>query len=447
MKKALKMFGAVFALGMLFFGCNNESPKSGPSGQPSDQEEKKDYSISLDTDLLRTRAGTANAKNVDVEAKGTVIVESSNNDVATAVYDDAAKKIKVTGIKVGTADITARIEEDSSKTVTFPVTVKPETEEKLKATFNFEEGISPASFEYIIQDRNDESNKYRMYCPVKKYITDTAGTADDLVSNLYVNDEGYVNVKFIAAYDANDNKIENLVLKSGDKEWFNFDEKKSAGVTFTYGYPSEEKAVLTLNFKEFTVPGGSVTVNYGADSGTYVDALCTVSEDGSSATVSLEKKYANDSGWFNGVTVTVKDKDGNAVETSYTNWFEYNAEGISLEVSAKDTSEWKEILAEKSYSFDGNLKEIVSASSFTDLTVTKLKVEVYEVSGSTSGEWWFTIATDTSWNKQQKLAWDSNLTSGYSTTLEDETLAVYKEKGILLAGASGLSGKVKVTYQ
>ena len=284
-----------------------------------------------------------------------------------------------------------------------------------------------------------------MYCPVKKYITDTAGTADDLVSNLYVNGDGYVNVKFIAAYDENDKKIENLVLKSGDKEWFNFDEKKSAGVTFTYGYPSEEKAVLTLTFKGFTVPGGAVKINYGADSGTYVDALCTVSEDGSSATVSLEKKYANASGWFNNVTVTVKDKDGKALETSYTNWFEYNAEGISLEVSAKDTSEWKEILAETSYSFDGNLKEIVSASSFTDLTVTKLKVEVYEVSGSTSGKWWFTVATDSSWNNQQKVEWVSG--SCYSTIVEGDKLAVYKEKGILLAGASGLSAKVKVTYQ
>ena len=442
MKKALKMFGAIFALGMLFFGCNNGSQE--PESTPPKTEDKIEYSISLDTDLLPTRAGEANAKKVDVKATGTVIVESSNSDVATALYDATAKKIKVTGVTVGTADITARIEEDSSKTVTFPVTVKPETEEKLKATFNFEEGISPAYFEYIIQDSDAESNKYRMYLPVKKYIT---GTEDNFVSNLYVNGDGYVNVKFIAAYDVNGNKIENLVLKSGDKEWFNFDEKKSAGgVTFTYGYPSEEKAVLTLTFNGFTVPGGSVTVNYGADSGTYVDALCTVSEDGSSATVSLEKKYANASGWFNSVTVTVKDKDSNAVETSYTNWFEYNAEGISLEVSAKDTSEWKEILAETSYSFDGNLKEIVSASSFTDLTVTKLKVEVYEVSGSTSGEWWFTVATDSSsWANQQKVEWVSG--SCYSTIVEGDKLAVYKEKGILLAGASGLSAKVKVTYQ
>lgn len=449
MKKALKMFGAIFALGMLFFGCNNESPKSGPSGQPSDQEEKKDYSISLDTDLLRTRAGTANAKNVDVEAKGTVIVESSNNDVATAVYDDAAKKIKVTGIKVGTADITARIEEDSSKTVTFPVTVKPETEEKLKATFNFEEGISPASFEYIIQDRNDESNKYRMYCPVKKYITDTAGTADDLVSNLYVNDEGYVNVKFIAAYDANDNKIENLVLKSGDKEWFNFDEKKSAGVTFTYGYPSEEKAVLTLNFTGFTVPGGSVTVNYGADSGTYVDAECTVSEDGSCATVSLEKKYANTDGWFNGVTVTVKDKDGNAVETSYKNNFEYNAEGFSLDVSAKDTSEWTTLLSETQMSFDGSAQELVTAADLKDLTITKLKVEAYEYTSGDSEPWWVNILSpSTDWGNKIVPEWDNSLTNGYSTIIEDKTvIAKYKEYGIFIAGGNGHSAKVKVTYQ
>lgn len=441
MKKALKMFGAIFALGMLFFGCNNGSqePESTPP-KTEDKPDKVEYSISLDTDLLPTRAGETNAKLLPVTATGTVIVNSSDEDIAKAEYDAEAKKIKVTGVKIGTADITAYIKEDTSKTVTVPVTVKAETEEKLKATFVFED-VSPAYFEYVIQDSDDENNKYRMTWHVKKYIE---GGEDDFVSNLYVNKDGYVNVKFIAAYDAENKKIENLVLKSGDKEWINFAEKKESGVTFTYGYPSEEKAVLTLTFNGFTVPGGSVTVNYGADSGTYVDALCTVSEDGSSATVSLEKKYANASGWFNGVTVTVKDKDGKALETSYTNWFEYNAEGISLEVSAKDTSEWKEILAETSYSFDGNLKEIVSASSFTDLTVTKLKVEVYEVSGS--GEWWFTVATDSSsWANQQKVEWVSG--SCYSTIVEGDKLAVYKEKGILLAGASGLSAKVKVTYQ
>lgn len=448
MKKALKMFGAVFALGMLFFGCNNESPKSGPSGQPS-EEEKKDYSISLETDLLLTQAGTANAKNVDVEAIGTVIVESSNNDVATAVYDEAAKKIKVTGVKVGTADITARIEEDASKTVTFPVTVKPETEEKLKATFNFEEGISPAYFEYIIQDSDAESNKYRWYLPVKKYITDTAGTADDLISNLYVNDEGYVNVKFIAAYDVNGNKIENLVLKSGDSEWFNFDEKKSAGVTFTYGYPSEEKADLTLTFKGFTVPGGSVKINYGADTGTYVDADCTVSEDGSNATVSLEKKYANADGWFNKVTVTVNDKDGKALETSYTNYFEYKAEGISLDVSAKDTSQWKEILPESSFTFTSSGQELVTASSLADLSITKIKFEVYEYTPSDSASWWVSILSSADdWTNEIKLSWDNSLTKGYSAIVDDtNVLEKYKTNGIFIAGGNGHSAKVKVTYQ
>lgn len=444
MKKALRIFGAIFALGMLFFGCNNGSqePESTPP-KTEDKPDKVEYSISFDNKLLPTKAGETNAKLLSVTATGTVIVNSSDEDIAKAEYDAEAKKIKVTGVAFGTADITAYIKEDTSKTVTVPVTVKAETEEKLKAKFVFEEGINPAYFEYVIQDSDKEDYKYRMTWPVKKYIE---GGEDDLVSNLYVNADGYVNVKFIAAYDENDKKIENLVLKSGDSEWFNFDEKKSAGVSFTYGYPSEEKADLTLTFKGFTVPGGSVKINYGADTGTYVDADCTVSEDGASATVSLEKKYANSYDWFNNVTVTVKDKDGKALETSYTNYFEYKAEGISLDVSAKDTSEWKDILAETSYSFDGNLKEIVSASSFTDLTVTKLKVEIYEVSGSTSDGWWFTIATDSSsWANQQKVEWVSG--SYYSTIVEGDKLAAYKEKGILLAGSSGLSAKVKVTYQ
>lgn len=444
MKKALKIFGAILALGMLFFGCNNGSQE--PESTPPKTEDKVEYSISFDNELLLTRAGETNAKYLPVTATGTVTVKSSDENIAKAEYDAEKKQIKVTGVAFGTADITAYINEDTSKTVTVPVTVKAETEEKLKASFVFEEGINPAYFDYVIQDSDDENNKYRMTSVVKKYIE---GGEDDFVSNLYVNKDGYVNVKFIAAYDAGGKKIENLVLKSGDKEWFSFAEKKESGVTFTYGYPSEEKAVLTLNFTGFTVPGGSVTVNYGAEGGTYVDAECTVSEDGSCATVSLEKKYANSSSsssWFNGVTVTVKDKDGNAVETSYKNYFEYKAEGISLDVSAKDTSEWKDILAETSYSFDGNLKEIVSASSFTDLTVTKLKVEIYEVSGSTSDEWWFTIATDSSsWANQQKVEWVSG--SYYSTIVEGDKLAAYKEKGIFLAGASGLSAKVKVTYQ
>lgn len=444
MKKALKMFGAIFALGMLFFGCNNGSQE--PESTPPKTEDKIEYSISLDTDLLPTRAGEANAKKVDVEATGTVIVESSNSDVATALYDAEAKKITVTGVKVGTADITARIKEDTSKTVTFPVTVKPETEEKLKATFNFEEGISPASFEYIIQDSNDESNKYRMHWPVKKYIE---GGEDDFVSNLYVNESGYVNVKFIAAYDANDKKIENLVLKSGDKEWFNFDEKKSAGVTFTYGYPSEEKAVLTLTFKGFTVPGGSVKINYGAKTGTYVDADCTVSEDGSKATVSLEKKYADSDGWFNGVTVTVKNKEGNALETTYTTYFKYNAEGISLDVSAKDTSQWKEILPESSFTFTGSGQELVTASSLADLSITKIKFEVYEYTANDSASWWVNILSPADdWTNQIKLSWDESLTNGYSTIVEDtNVLEKYKTNGIFIAGGNGHSAKVKVTYQ
>lgn len=166
MKKALKIFGAIFALGMLFFGCNNGSQE--PESTPPKTEDKVEYSISFDNELLLTRAGETNAKFLPVTATGTVIVNSSDEDIAKAEYDAEAKKIKVTGVAFGTADITAYIKEDTSKTVTVPVTVKAEKEDKLKATFVFEEGINPAYFEYVIQDSDDEDYKYRKTLTVKK---------------------------------------------------------------------------------------------------------------------------------------------------------------------------------------------------------------------------------------------------------------------------------------
>lgn len=96
---------------------------------------------------------------------------------------------------------------------------------------------------------------------------------------------------------------------------------------------TEETMTLTLNFSGFTIPGGSVVVNYGADSGTYVDATGTVSDDGSSATVTLSNKYANSSGWFNEITVTAKDSDGNSIDIEYMKYFAFSTSGKELTVS------------------------------------------------------------------------------------------------------------------
>ena len=97
---------------------------------------------------------------------------------------------------------------------------------------------------------------------------------------------------------------------------------------------SYDEMTLTLKFDGFTIAGGSVNVNYGADSGTYADASGEVSSDGTSATAKLSKTYANSSNWFNNITITVKNSSGTTVDVEYTNYFEFNASGAELKVNA-----------------------------------------------------------------------------------------------------------------
>lgn len=224
-------------------------------------------------------------------------------------------------------------------------------------------------------------------------------------------------------------------------------------LSLTQKVESPEKGTLTLNFTGFTIPGDSVKVNYGADSGTYVDAEGTVSEDGTNATVELEKKYANADAWFNNITITVKDKEGTEVAAKYTNYFAFSADGMSLELKVESsepgTTEWKTIVDAQSVTFDGNLNEVVPSEVLKALSgVSEIKVSVANYAGS---GWWATIDCGTAWSEKSiKLSWDDEI-KGYSTTLNSttlsgETLAAYIENGIYLAGGSGDTATVTVSY-
>ena len=111
-----------------------------------------------------------------------------------------------------------------------------------------------------------------------------------------------------AMFDWNGNAMDNIdAFNYKPAEGYSTESGASASQSETEETEeTEETMTLTLNFSGFKIPGGSVVVKYGADSGTYVDATGTVSDDGSSATATLSKKYANDWSWFNGVTITLK---------------------------------------------------------------------------------------------------------------------------------------------
>ncbi len=96
-------------------------------------------------------------------------------------------------------------------------------------------------------------------------------------------------------------------------------------------------ATLTLTLAdEIAVPGGSITVSYGNEDTEgleYQTVTAVVSADGKTATCEISPDLANAWGWFNGIVITVKNSNGEDVPVSYTAYFEYNADGMALDVA------------------------------------------------------------------------------------------------------------------
>lgn len=327
------------------------------------------------------------------------------------------------------------------------------TEETMTAEFVFDSalGVTSADITYGYEGKTDTKTD-------TKTVTVADNKASLKISDSYKNDSGWFEVK-VAAKKTDGTAVE-VALDSSTSSagegkdyingsWVKFENGKTA--TFNYKAPSEESAVLTLTFKEFEIPGGSVTVHYGADSGEYTDATAEVAADGKSATATLLEKYANADGWFNGVTITVKDSAAAEVETTYAKYFKFNAGGMSLAVSRKEesgTDGWTKIVDASEMTFDGNLTEVVSAAKFAEIeNITSLKVDVASFAGD--GDWWATIDCGTGWSenkKELKTYWVADI-GGYSITLTGDDLAAYKAGGLYLAGGAGQSATVTVSYQ
>ena len=152
----------------------------------------------------------------------------------------------------------------------------------------------------------------------------------------------------------------------------NEDSSQKVEISVTVDPTIEEEydtMTLTLNLAEgIAVPGGSVSVYYGNNNDTnetteddnYTTVSAELNEAGTIATATLSKEYANASGWFNGLVVTVKDADGTTLDTLIdgNNYFEFTEDGVTLAIKAKEAETMK------------------IAFSFTDLdSIAKIKVK------------------------------------------------------------------------
>ena len=442
LKKYLSFFGMSLLLSVSLFNfvsCKND-----------DDEEKEtpnvEYKITFEGFSESEEFGVAPDKTEVLKVKSSagtwLIKEDSVPTDYITVTKNAEGNFEIHGVKETSENVSFTIyaKEDPSKTVTITVYVY---DEYFTLTLALDEALAAKA--------SSLKMTYGQDCHEAE-ITYTANAATGTAKLLKekANSYGYFD-KFVVTVIASDGT--EIATTLSPKDYVCFYATNSEYFTelsLTQKVESTEKGTLTLNFTGFTVPGGSVKVNYGADSGTYVDAEGTVSEDGTNATVELEKKYANADAWFNNITITVKDKEGTEVAAKYTNYFAFSADGMSLELKVENsepgTTKWKTIVDAQSVTFDGNLNELVSSEVLKALSgVSELKVSVANYAGS---GWWATIDCGTAWSENKielTTCWDAEI-NGYSTTLSGEKLAAYIENGIYLAGGNGDTATVTVSY-
>lgn len=240
------------------------------------------------------------------------------------------------------------------------------------------------------------------------------------------------------------------------------------------GYPAEDASdaggseenektmTLTLSFPENS-SAASVSVKYWAADGSDSSSdTKTATVSSNSASVTLSNSYSSDWG-FHG-TVKIYDSSSKDITSNFTlNDSEYGtcskfrfafSEGGTQEFSFTETgsssdnteTDTENTIFTDTVSVTGSFVKYVAPEKFSGLTISTLKVDVANVSGS--GSWWWNMSYEDSWDSDIELKdyWNADI-SGYRYTTSDATeIQNFITGGIWFAGLSGLSATVTVTY-
>lgn len=214
---------------------------------------------------------------------------------------------------------------------------------------------------------------------------------------------------------------------------------------------------FTITFEGFDIPGGSVTglryctkwyssTSEWTENDT-VTPTVTVSEDGTSATFAISSVSEFYVDWTG---VVVKDSDSNEIELSAGNtesnkWYSYADTASLSNTFSHVAGTYTALITDQSFTGSSSYVQIAEASSFTDLSVSALKVVVKITSADES---WASASSATSYvsSTYQSLTW-SDTESGYAATItSSDFISALKTNGLYLECHSSATGSVSVSY-
>ncbi|MCR5219140.1 hypothetical protein [Treponema sp.] len=440
MKNVKKIFGLFASLMLLtgtFTACSDSD--SGSSAAEVDYiEEGGSATVNVGETITLYAEGKTSVD--DFTCDGLTIEYKGNDAFEVTASEDATDATVVLNFYDGT---------DTDDGINFTLYVY-DPYFTLNLTLDSTVASEAASITVYAEGKEDSESSAALYQTVTATYTagETSATAE--LAKEKANSYDFFNNIVVTVKDSDGNEID----VETSPVYFCYTDDDFTGITVA---AASESKTFTINFSGFTIAGGSVSgLSYSTKwaetssewgSAYVVTPDVTVAADGASATftvASTEEFYID---W---TAVVVKDSSSNEITISSGNtesnkWYSYSGDVWSNTLTYV-SGEYTALITDQAYSADGNkYVQILEASSFTDLSISTLKV-VVKISSAT--EYWASASSASEYveSKYQSLSWSDD-ESGYAGVItSSDFISALATNGLYLNVATDAVGTVSVSY-
>lgn len=210
--------------------------------------------------------------------------------------------------------------------------------------------------------------------------------------------------------------------------------------------PEVYTMTVTLTFEDGFSPS-KLDVTYGYTDNTKTETI-EVLNSATSVSFEVSSLYKNPTGWMAVLNVIAYDSSGARIDgvefKGSNNWFEFSAgASVSLKYGIAKAGD---VLYSADYSANGGISCVVEASSLSSLSISAIIVEATNCDWSkTSGEWLISVYSNSEKANPTKVSWIDN--THYKVEITDSSIiSAFKTTGIYIAGSSGMTCSLTISY-
>lgn len=283
-------------------------------------------------------------KTISVTTNGTMLKPASTDEsVATATLDNSAKTITIkaasTITETKTAEITVKLNEDNSKSVTINVTVNLETY-KITLMLSDELAEVASTISVYAEGKEDSEETAALYQTVEATYTAGEKTATASLDTAKANSYNYFNNIKVTVKDKDGNEVKTVA----NPTHFDYSESETRVIELSK-YKASTNTVL-FKFSELDVKAGTLT--YGSsdsDENVLTTVDLTVDSENASATAEISLDYCNTSSYYYISKITlysdaektteITDTEVSCSDTKKDGWHNFATQDLTITFSKR----------------------------------------------------------------------------------------------------------------